>query len=155
MTTRAKFNADDWATVTQAPMLAAAAVVAADRGGTIRESMSLARAYAEARQGSRTELVEAIVATPPAIEPGALPSGGDVTAHAIDRLRAALEILRREAEPDEVDDYRAFVRSLADAVARAHKEGGVLGLGGKEIGPGEQRVLDRLQEVLGDAAPAA
>jgi hypothetical protein len=149
MTTRGQFNADDWATVTQAPMLAAAAVVAAERGGTVRESMSLARAYAAARQESHTELVEAIVSAPPAIDPGSLPQGGDVTEHALSRVRAAIDIVARDAQPDELEDYRGFIAALADTVARAHKEGGVFGIGGKEIGPGEQQVLDRLTEALG------
>jgi hypothetical protein len=148
MTTRADFNAEDWATVAAAPMLAAAAVVTADRGGTIRESMSLARAYAEARQAEHTELVEAIVATPPAIDPSTVQGVGDVTAHAIEQVRAAAGIVDGLGQPEEAADFRAFVRSLAETVAKAHKEGGVLGFGGKEIGAGEQQVLDRIEAAL-------
>lgn len=149
MTTRAQFNADDWSVVTEAPMLAAAAVITADRGGTLRESMSLARAYAEARKAEHTELIEQLVSAPPAIDPASLQGASDPGAHAIERLGAAVAILERDAQPDEVADFRAFVRSLAQTVARAHKEGGTLGFGGKEIGPGEQQVLDRIDAALG------
>lgn len=36
MTRKAEFNAEEWSTVTAAPALAAIAVAAADRGGTLR-----------------------------------------------------------------------------------------------------------------------
>lgn len=48
MTRKAEFNAEEWSTVTAAPALAAIAVAAADRGGTLREGLSMARAYQEA-----------------------------------------------------------------------------------------------------------
>jgi hypothetical protein len=37
-------------------------------------------------------------------------------------------------------------------VAHAHKEGGVLGIGGKEVSPDEQAVLDQLASTLGTTA---
>jgi hypothetical protein len=40
--------------------------------------------------------------------------------------------------------------TLADTVARAHKEGGVLGIGGKEVSESEQAALDEIAAVLGD-----
>jgi hypothetical protein len=39
--------------------------------------------------------------------------------------------------------------AVSDAVARAHKEGGVLGFGGKEVSEAEQAVMDRLLTALG------
>ena len=50
MTEKAAFNAEEWSKLVEAPALAALRVVAADRGGTIRESLSLGRAYAEVRE---------------------------------------------------------------------------------------------------------
>ena len=35
-----------------------------------------------------------------------------------------MELLKRKATPDEVEDYRRFVLTLADKVANAHREGG-------------------------------
>lgn len=154
MTTRARFNAEDWATITQAPLLAAAAVAGADRGGRFGESMALARAYAAEREARHTELVAQVVSTPPGVDTQGIRSADDLAARALERGRAAMAILARQAEPAEVDDYRAFVLQLAEGVARAHKEGGVLGIGGEEIGAGERGMLERLREALQVAPPA-
>jgi hypothetical protein len=44
-------------------------VMVADRGGAIRESIALGRAYAEARRDGGSELIEELVATPPQVNP--------------------------------------------------------------------------------------
>jgi hypothetical protein len=69
MTAKSDFNAEEWDKLVQAPALAALRVIHADRGGTLRESLSLARAYAEARQRGGGELLDAIVSSPPALDP--------------------------------------------------------------------------------------
>ena len=66
MTTKAEFNAEEWDRVLQGPAIAGLMVVSAQRGGTIRESMEMAKAYKEARQEhARTDLLGEIVSTPP------------------------------------------------------------------------------------------
>ena len=45
MTEKADFNAEEWSTLVEAPALVALRVIAAERGGTLRESLSLGRAY--------------------------------------------------------------------------------------------------------------
>jgi hypothetical protein len=50
MTGKAEFNAEEWSTVVSAPLLAAMLVVAADKGGSIRESVAATHGYAAARQ---------------------------------------------------------------------------------------------------------
>jgi len=39
---------------------------------------------------------------------------------------------------------------VAQATARAHKEGGFLGIGGKEVHPDEQTALDEIEAVLSE-----
>ena len=61
MTTKSEFNADEWERVAQAPALAGLMVALADRGGTIRESLALGKAYAAARRDEGgSELLEQI-----------------------------------------------------------------------------------------------
>ena len=43
---------------------------------------------------------------------------------------------------------RTRLRIATDAAARAHKEGGFIGIGGKEISPEEQAVLDQISAAL-------
>ncbi len=69
-----------------------------------------------------------------------------------ERIREAVRIVEEKATPEEAEDYRRFVLRLADVVAHAHKEGGVLGIGGKEVSPAEQGVLDQLANTLGTTA---
>ncbi len=44
--------------------------------------------------------------------------------------------------------------TLVDRVARAHKEGGFLGIGGKQISDSEQQALDEIAAALRLDAPA-
>ena len=149
MTRKADFNADEWSTVVEGPLLAGARVITAGRGGTIRESLALGKVYAHAReQQGQSELLDELVAAPPVLDGSRLQGGGDISAIASQRLRDALHILADKASPEEVDAYKRFVRSLADAAAHAHKEGGFLGMGGKQVSEEEQAALDEISAVL-------
>jgi hypothetical protein len=147
MTEKAAFNAEEWSKVVEAPALAALTVIAADRGGTIRESLSLGRAYSEARRDG-SGLLQEIVSTAPQVDPNDLKDRSAVPQRAETALREALRVLEEKATPEEVEAYRQFVLKVAETVARAHKEGGVLGIGGKEISESEQAALDELAAVV-------
>ena len=153
MTSKAAFNAEEWSKVTEAPVLAAMLVVAADRGGTIRESISLAKAYAEARKGGGgPELLDELVSSPPQADPKEFGSLDALREQAPQRLREAIELVESKATAEETQAYRQFMVSLADTVAHAHKEGGFLGIGGKEVSESEQTVLDELAATVGGGA---
>jgi hypothetical protein len=150
MTSKAEFNAEEWSKVTEAPVLAAMLVIASDRGGTIRESVSLARAYSEARkEGVGAELLNELVSSPPQADPKEFGSVDALREQVPERLRAAVELVEEKGTPEEADAYRQFVLRLADTVAHAHKEGGFLGIGGKEVSEEEQKALDQLETAVG------
>ena len=54
MTGKADFTPEEWETVLKGPPSAGMIVVMAQRGGTFRESFSIAKAYAEVRQRMAT-----------------------------------------------------------------------------------------------------
>jgi len=150
MTKKADFNADEWSKVVEGPVLAGMKVIAADRGGTIRESLAMGQVYNQARQQQgESELLDALVSSPPALDPARMRSAGDIGEASSEGLRDALQLLEQKASPEEVEGYKGFVRDVADAVARAHKEGGFLGVGGKEVSPEEQAALDEIEATLG------
>jgi len=150
MTKKADFNADEWSKVVEGPVLAGMKVIAADRGGTIRESLAMGQVYNQARQQQgESELLDALVSSPPALDPARMRSAGDIGKASSKGLRDALQLLEQKASPEEVEGYKGFVRDVADAVARAHKEGGFLGVGGKEVSPEEQAALDEIEATLG------
>jgi hypothetical protein len=149
MTTKAVFNAEDWSVLASAPFLTGMLVIAADRGGTVRESLAISRAYADARGQHPGELLQAIISTPPALDPATAPrTPEDLRREAPAKLRQAVGILERQASDEEVVAYKRFVFSLAEAVARAHREGGFLGIGGTEVSEHEQEALDEIAAIF-------
>jgi hypothetical protein len=149
MTTKAAFNAEEWAVVTTAPLLVGMLVIAADRGGSVRESVAISRAYAAARGQEPGELLREILATPPALDPSTAPKDDErLRATAPAQLRQAVRMLERLATDDEVVAYKRFVFSVADTVARAHREGGFLGIGGTQVSEHEQEALDQVAAIF-------
>ena len=148
MTTKSEFNAEEWDRVSQAPALAALMVMVADRGGVIRESIALGKAYAEARRDGGSELVQALVESPPRLNPADMGPADELRTALPQRVDEALRVVEEKATPEETQEYRDFILRVADVVAHAAKEGGVLGIGGKEVSAEEQAVLDELSGKL-------
>jgi hypothetical protein len=149
MTSKAAFNAEEWATVSSAPSLAALKVIAAQRGGTVRESLAAQRAFAEALQGEPGPLLREVLTTPTALGPESRPrTPAELQDQAPQTLKRAIALLEERATDDEVVEYKRFVYGLAETVARAHKEGGFLGIGGTEISEAEQAALDEIAAIF-------
>jgi hypothetical protein len=157
MTAKAEFNADEWAAVAGAPLLAAMMVIAADRGGSVRESVAVAKAYGEAREQYGSELMSALLASPPATAVQRPDSPADLPDQAKTTLRDAVATLERVASEDEVVEYKRFVYALAESAAGARKEGGFLGIGGGKspISEAEQAALDEIAAIFDAQPPAA
>ena len=155
MTAKADFNAEEWSTLVQAPLLAAMHVAAAERGGTIRESLAAARAYTEARQHQGTSpLLDAIVASPPALDPSQIQqAGAGIAGHAKEQLRQATGIVDAKASSAEGSAYKQFILTVAEAAANANREGGFVGIGGKPVSANEQAALDEIRAALALEAP--
>jgi hypothetical protein len=150
MTKKADFNADEWSTLVEAPVLAGMRVVTAGRGGTIRETMAMGKIYAAARQQQgESELLDDLISSPPAMDPKRVGSTGDVKGAAEERLREAVGILEAKATAEERSAYKSFVVTLAEGVANAHKEGGFMGVGGTQVSEDEQKALDEIAATLG------
>jgi hypothetical protein len=151
MTRRADFNAEEWATVVGGPIYAALRVIAASPGGRLRESLALGRAYQDARANQgQSELLDELVKSPPAIDADeARHAQSNIVDVATQQLRDAIAIVAAKATPAETDSYKTFVMTVAQAVASAHKEGGFLGIGGKQVTDAENQALDEISSALG------
>ena len=150
MTKKADFNAEEWSAVVEGPLLAGMRVITADRGGAIRESLAMGQVYAQARQRhGESELLDELVSSPPALDKERLRAAGSVAGATRERLREALEILEQKGSPEEVEAYKRFVVGVAEAAAKAHKEGGFIGIGGKQVSESEQAALDEIEAALG------
>jgi hypothetical protein len=149
MTKKADFNAEEWSTLVEGPLLAGMRVITAGRGGTLRESLAMGQTYAQARrQHGESELLDDLVSAPPAMDPSRFRSGEDISAVSTERLREAVRLLDEKATPEEAEAYKAFVLALAEAAAKAHREGGFMKVGGKQISEGEQAALDEIAATL-------
>ncbi len=149
MTQKADFNADEWSTIAEGPLLAGMRVVTAARGGTIRESIAMGQTYAKARQEEGgSELLDDLVSAPPTVDPNRAREAGDLARASSERLREALGLLEQKASPDEADAYKRFVLAVAEAAARAHKEGGFMGVGGKQVSDEEEAALNEIAATL-------
>jgi hypothetical protein len=150
MTTKADFNAEEWEQVLEGPALAGLIVITAQRGGTIRESVQMAKAYTEARkEHAGSDLLSEIVAQPPTVDPRQFESAAQLRSEGLQRIRDAVALLEPKAEPADVEAYKRFVLTVAERAAEATKSGGVLGIGGERVSEAESAALDELAVALG------
>lgn len=144
MTTKADFTAQEWDVVLEGPPSAGMIVITSQRGGTIRETFSMARAYAEARQHhGQSELLDEIVAAKPEIDRTRYGSPAELSDHALQHIRDAVALLEGKAEPAELAEYRSFVVTLAERVARAHSEGE------EPVSENERSAIEAIKGALG------
>ena len=147
MTGKADFTEDEWKLVLEAPPSAGLIVVTAQKGGSFRETIAIAKAYAEARkEHGASELLDDIVSAKPEIDHTRYHSQAELNEHALQHLKDSVALLESKATPQEVDDYRRFVRMLAERVASAHREDGV------DVSGPEKTAIDQISASLGATA---
>ena len=144
MTTKAAFSPEEWKVVLEGPPTAGMIVVTAAHGGTFRETIAMAKAYAEARaEHGESELLDEIVATKPAVDHTRYHSAEELRENGLTHLRNAVALLESKATPEELGDYRRFVLALASKVAAAHREHG------QAVSPAETEAIQQITEALG------
>ena len=148
MTSKAAFSSEEWKAVLEGPPSAGMVVVTAARGGMIRESIAMSKAYAEARaQHGESELLDEIVAAKPEIDHTRYHSAAELRDSGLKHLRDAVALLETKATAGELADYRRFVLSLAGKVAAAHREEG------QSVSPAEAEAIQEITAALGTTNP--
>jgi hypothetical protein len=159
MTTKDDFTDEEWARLERAPFVAGLAISLADPGGPIeavKESMAALKTVSEAAQsGGQSELVDAVAksVTEKAQKRQSplrdfKPRGALAGEEILEELRAANALVTEKATPEEAAGYREWLLTAAKRAAEAAKEGGFLGFKAERVSEGEQRMLDKLGEVL-------
>ena len=116
MTGKADFTPQEWEQVLQAPPSAAMMVIMAQRGGTFRETFSIAKTYAEARQEhGQSELLDEIVATKPEIDRTRYHSTDELQEHALAHIRDAVAVLATKADEQELAGIQGLRREARGA----------------------------------------
>ncbi len=115
---RERFSDEEWALLTDTPMVAGMLVATTGRLGNIRAILAVIGEYAAARERMPGPLLAAILDGP----------RGDVRARVGRRkalpqkappvLRAGMDLLARKASDDEREEFVRFVLAVAEAAAR-------------------------------------
>ena len=148
MTGKADFTPEDWQVVLEGPPSAGMIVVTAQRGGTFRETIAMAKAYVEARKKhGQSQLLDEIVSAKPEIDHTRYHSFEELKDDGLRHLRDAVALLERTATAEELEDYRRFVLNLAEEVANAHREGG------ENVSPAERAAIEEIAASVGTATP--
>lgn len=144
MTGKADFSAEEWELILEGPPGAGVVVLTAERGGMFRETFSIAKAYAVARQaGGESQLLDEIVATKPKIDKARQSNYEELKNHALAELRQAVALLDQKATPEEAASYRRFVIDLAQRVAEAHRKGD------EQVTAAEETAVAAIRDAIG------
>src|SRR5271167_2024334 len=148
MTTKQDFTPREWEQVLEGPPSAGMLVITAARGGMFRETVSMAKAYAEAREHhGQSELLDEIVAAKPKVDHTRYHSPEELKEHSLAHLRDAIALLEGKATAQELEDYRHFIVHLADKVAGAHREGD----GADAVSEAERAAIAEIAQAVGVA----
>jgi len=160
MTSRADFTDEDWDRLGRAPLVAGLAITLADPGGpfeALKESRAVLTTLLDtARDGGYGAFVQSLARDVAAKAQrrenplaGFTPDRRKALDAILEELRAVYALLVEKAEPDDVDEYREWMRVASQKAALAAKEGGFLGFGGKLVSDREQEMLETLGEIFG------
>jgi len=101
MTGQADFTAEEWKQVLDGPPSAALVVALAQRGGSFRESFSIAKSYTEARQAhGDSQLLDEIVSVKPHIDHTRHSSFEEVKTDFLGRLGKAVGLVQQKGTPE-------------------------------------------------------
>jgi hypothetical protein len=144
MSCRADYTAGEWRAIRHAPTYAGQIISTAEHGRAFWETLSLARAFDDARaEAPSSELLDDIVADRPHVGRLRVRSSEDARDHAVKRLRAAVAIVERKGDAADARAYRRFALHVAETVARAYPAFG------RRPSPAEENVLAGIAEGLG------
>jgi hypothetical protein len=145
MTGKTDFTEQEWETVLEGPTSAGLIVSTAQRGGSLRESFSLAKAYTEARAATgASDLMGEIAQSKPKVDRARQGSAEELKEHHLGIIRQAISLLEAKASPEELEDYRRFTLSLAERVANAKEEDG------QPVSDDERTAIDEISAALGE-----
>jgi hypothetical protein len=149
MTGKADFTEDEWKVVLEGPPSAGMIVIASDRGGSIRESFSMAKAYTEARkQHGESQLLDEIVSAKPEMDHTRYKTPEELKEASLKNVTEAVALLKSKATSEELDEYKKFILGLAQRVAEARKEG-FMGLSGDRVSDDEKTAIGEISGALG------
>lgn len=162
MSSKSDFSETEWNQLLEGVMLAGTAVTAADPSGLwgmLKEGMANAGALSDVWKGKTDNPLIKDIAEEFKSSEGRGAAQDRLSARfkgaerdeILGRATAALGEVARLIEtkaPDDAREFKQFLKSIAERVAEASKEGGFLGFGGERVSAAEQSALDEISRVL-------
>lgn len=149
------FSAEEWKNISAAPFMAGLVATMSDLSGPVgitKEAVAVGRLVTESAAKSSSELIRALAES---FKGGARPEMPDVPKDR-DMARSSLVNMCGLAvaavaakSPQEAQEFRAWLMSIARGAAEAAKEGGFLGFGGTQVSEKELSALSQLSAALG------
>ena len=158
VTAKSDFTEDEWTRIVRAPFVAGLAISLADPGGPIEAAKeTMATMKSATSPPSREQLLAEVALDVQAMaqqrqhplkgyKPSSQPAGGAV----LEELREVQAIVAAKATPEEAAAFGAWLVASAQAAAEAAKEGGFMGFKAQLISDGEQSMLAKIREAVGD-----
>jgi hypothetical protein len=149
---RADFTESEWMTMQRA-VTSAGYIVALSEGGTaadmLPEVLAITQLLSGAGRNHHNQLVREL-ASMAHVQSGWRPEvkAAEYERQSLAAIRTATDLVTKKAQGD-AKPFRDFVLELAEAAARAHKEGGIGGLGGTLVSPAEAAAIGRVRKALG------
>ena len=88
-------------------------------------------------------MLDEIESAKPQVDHSRFHSFEELKSASLQHLRDAIAVLDTKATPDDIAAYRRFVLSVADRVAKAHREDGV------DVSGPEQAAMDEISAAMG------
>ncbi len=150
------YTPEETATIGKAVMMSGMAVAIADLGivSTAIEMAALAKEVAGATQSHPNNSIIQGAFSPEALKQGGLgePPKDMTPENAVEKateaIHAAIAIVTPKATPEEVTDFKQFIMTASEAVAKAAGSG-LFGSGSSKVSDQEAAALDKLKAVLG------
>jgi hypothetical protein len=162
MTTKSDYNDEEWQLLLDIPMFVGAAVMVSGKSGlgTLKESFTLAHENMSAvKDFPNNDLIQSIVSArtnnkeKSSIESFSHPmlkmQPDDFKDAVVQKCREADALLKQKSTPSEAHEYRTWITTIADKVAHAASEGGILGIGGEQFSEPEKIAINDINSALG------
>ncbi len=164
-----RYTDEEWMLIAGTPsMIGSAMAGAASSGmGTVKELMANMRTVVEGKQMyPQNDVIQAIVAKPEnsaqakedfkayrenamaRIKENNITKPSEIKDMAVGDLKEVLALLQAKEIESHVTQYKHWVLNIAQTVAEAAKEGGVLGFGGVRVSEEEKAFLQELSTLL-------
>jgi hypothetical protein len=155
MSTKADLSPTNWAAlVAAAPAIARAVSASSGSGGQSETELNaFVQFVSDAAGGAGDDILGQLVSDVGSLlAVGVEPVSGDAYMEGLEQARRAGAIVAVELEPGEAEAMRAWYLAAAQTVAKAAREGGVLGIGASDLSTWELQTIQSIADALGSEA---